>query len=69
MGITDVLTAQSIEICDNAKDDDLDGLIDINDPDCDCMECCCCNGKWPGKGPLWICSIDPIDQTKSSELS
>ena len=25
------------EICDNAIDDDLDGLIDLNDPDCDCQ--------------------------------
>ncbi len=24
------------EICDNGIDDDLDGLIDLNDPDCDC---------------------------------
>jgi len=24
------------EICDNAIDDDMDGLIDLNDPDCDC---------------------------------
>jgi gliding motility-associated-like protein len=24
------------EICDNAMDDDSDGLIDLNDPDCDC---------------------------------
>ncbi|MBK7870585.1 MAG: gliding motility-associated C-terminal domain-containing protein [Saprospiraceae bacterium] len=24
------------EICDNALDDDADGLIDLNDPDCDC---------------------------------
>ena len=24
------------EICDNAIDDDDDGLIDLNDPDCDC---------------------------------
>jgi gliding motility-associated-like protein len=24
------------EICDNAIDDDADGLIDLNDPDCDC---------------------------------
>ena len=24
------------EICDNAIDDDLDGLVDLNDPDCDC---------------------------------
>ena len=27
---------QEIEICDNALDDDQDGLIDLNDPDCDC---------------------------------
>ncbi|MEL6923309.1 MAG: gliding motility-associated C-terminal domain-containing protein [Bacteroidota bacterium] len=26
----------SDEICDNAHDDDGDGLIDLNDPDCDC---------------------------------
>ncbi len=26
------------EICDNALDDDMDGLIDLNDPDCDCEE-------------------------------
>lgn len=26
----------SIEICDNAIDDDQDGLIDLNDPDCIC---------------------------------
>lgn len=26
------------EICDNAKDDDGDGLIDLNDPDCKCPE-------------------------------
>jgi len=32
-----VLQAQ-IEICDNAIDDDGDGLIDINDPDCICPE-------------------------------
>lgn len=24
------------EICDNGIDDDMDGLIDLNDPDCDC---------------------------------
>jgi len=27
---------QEIELCDNAIDDDGDGLIDLNDPDCDC---------------------------------
>lgn len=26
----------NIEICDNARDDDGDGWIDLNDPDCDC---------------------------------
>ncbi len=30
------LVAQSVEICDNGIDDDGDGLIDINDNDCDC---------------------------------
>lgn len=27
----------TVEICDNAIDDDGDGLIDLNDPDCDCQ--------------------------------
>lgn len=27
-----------IEICDNAIDDDNDGLVDINDPDCICLD-------------------------------
>ena len=26
------------EVCDNALDDDQDGLIDLNDPDCDCSQ-------------------------------
>ena len=25
------------EVCDNARDDDGDGLIDLNDPDCNCI--------------------------------
>ena len=25
------------ELCDNAQDDDQDGLTDLNDPDCDCL--------------------------------
>ncbi|MEL6717894.1 MAG: hypothetical protein AAFP82_04195, partial [Bacteroidota bacterium] len=29
-------TSSMEEICDNALDDDRDGLIDINDPDCVC---------------------------------
>ena len=29
-------TSQAQEICDNAIDDDFDGLVDLNDPDCDC---------------------------------
>lgn len=33
---TTILAAQTNEICDNAQDDDGDGLIDINDPDCIC---------------------------------
>ena len=28
--------ALSQEICDNGIDDDGDGLIDLNDPDCEC---------------------------------
>jgi gliding motility-associated-like protein len=32
---TDVLTPP-VEICNNAIDDDGDGLIDLNDPDCEC---------------------------------
>ena len=31
-----LLAPPEIEICDNAIDDDGDGLIDINDPDCEC---------------------------------
>jgi len=33
---SNVLTAQ--EICDNAIDDDLDGLIDLNDDECNCLD-------------------------------
>lgn len=28
--------ADMMEVCDNALDDDMDGLIDLNDPDCSC---------------------------------
>ncbi|MFN7119323.1 MAG: gliding motility-associated C-terminal domain-containing protein [Saprospiraceae bacterium] len=28
----------AVEVCDNARDDDGDGLIDLNDPDCSCPE-------------------------------
>ncbi|MCO6481040.1 MAG: gliding motility-associated C-terminal domain-containing protein [Phaeodactylibacter sp.] len=28
----------NVEICDNALDDDGDGRVDLNDPDCDCPE-------------------------------
>ena len=30
-------SVQMLEICDNALDDDGDGLIDLHDPDCDCQ--------------------------------
>ena len=30
----------SQEICDNGIDDDNDGLIDLNDPDCNCGAIC-----------------------------
>ena len=33
------------EICNNGKDDDGDGLADINDPDCQC--------HFTGNGNLW----------------
>jgi len=33
---TNILSAQ-IEICDNGIDDDSDGFVDINDPDCVCI--------------------------------
>lgn len=33
-----VLSINSTEICDNGIDDDGDGLIDINDPDCQCSQ-------------------------------
>lgn len=36
MGVAPVTFAQLVEICDNALDDDGDGLIDVNDPDCEC---------------------------------
>ncbi|MDX1942548.1 MAG: gliding motility-associated C-terminal domain-containing protein [Saprospiraceae bacterium] len=35
IGISDMQTPM-VEVCENAKDDDGDGLIDLNDPDCDC---------------------------------
>ncbi len=34
--IMDTMLWEPSEICDNATDDDDDGLIDINDPDCEC---------------------------------
>ena len=36
MALSPGVYGQSVEICDNAIDDDLDGLVDLNDPDCDC---------------------------------
>ena len=35
--LSTALIAQSVEICDNAIDDDGDGLIDLNDVDCFCQ--------------------------------
>ncbi|MDB4285798.1 gliding motility-associated C-terminal domain-containing protein [bacterium] len=34
--VTSLATTMAQEICDNALDDDQDGLVDLNDPDCDC---------------------------------
>lgn len=62
--------APNTEICDNAVDDDGDGRIDLNDPDCDCpppepvslipnpsfeeQECC------PGNSSQMYCTTDWI---------
>lgn len=64
-----------IEICDNGIDDDLDGLIDINDPDCICeiiepesvipnpsfedMECCPNDRSQLDCASLWIQASEP----------
>ena len=63
------------EICDNAVDDDNDGLIDLNDPDCDCpvlepislipnpsfeeMNCCPSNRSQLNCADTWIQASDP----------
>ena len=64
-----------VEICDNAIDDDLDGLIDLNDPDCLCpvitpkslipnpsfeeRECCPSNRSQLNCASGWIQASEP----------
>lgn len=64
-----------IEICDNAMDDDNDGLIDLNDPDCTCKiiepislipnpsfedrECCPSNRSQLNCASSWIQASEP----------
>ncbi len=38
VGNPSILLAQNAEVCDNGIDDDGDGLIDLNDSDCDCVD-------------------------------
>ena len=64
-----------MEVCDNAMDDDSDGLIDLNDPDCDCtviepvslipnpsfeeMNCCPSNRSQLDCAVTWIQASEP----------
>ncbi|HMP30646.1 MAG TPA: hypothetical protein PKD85_13660, partial [Saprospiraceae bacterium] len=66
---------QMKEICDNAIDDDNDGLIDLNDPDCTCdiikpisfipnpsfeeMECCPNTRSQLNCATTWIQASEP----------
>lgn len=63
------------EICDNAIDDDMDGLIDLNDPDCDCaviepislipnpsfedLNCCPSSRSQLNCADIWIQASEP----------
>ena len=71
---TNILSAQ-IEICDNGIDDDNDGFVDINDPDCVCvviepvslipnpsfedLECCPSNRSQLNCASDWIQASEP----------
>lgn len=64
-----------VEICENAVDDDADGLIDLNDPDCTCiiiepaslipnpsfedMNCCPSNRSQLDCADVWIQASEP----------
>jgi hypothetical protein len=53
--------AQSKEICDNGKDDDGDGLVDANDPDCKKTGTGCSPGYYKNHPEIWVgicCSVD-----------
>ncbi len=73
---------QSLEICDNEEDDDLDGLVDLYDPDCECNDqvynaFCEINCEFvPDQFPnfimeqKWIAQlINPLDVVYSNLLS
>jgi len=63
------------EVCDNAIDDDMDGFIDLNDPDCDCaviepvslvpnpsfedLNCCPSNRSQLDCADVWIQASEP----------
>ena len=68
-------TISMIEICNNALDDDNDGLIDLNDPDCECkiiepislipnpsfedLNCCPSNRSQLNCAEVWIQASEP----------
>ena len=72
---TIVHTQPNFEICDNAIDDDTDGLTDLHDPDCDCtiiepkslipnpsfedMNCCPSNRSQLDCADVWIQASEP----------
>ena len=67
--------SEMIEICENAIDDDADGLIDLNDPDCECeivepislipnpsfedMNCCPSDRSQLNCAEVWIQASEP----------
>jgi len=72
---TDAVLLLTTEVCDNALDDDSDGLIDLNDPDCDCilvepeslipnpsfedMNCCPTSRSQLNCSDVWIQASEP----------
>lgn len=73
--VLDSQNSPMIEICDNALDDDADGLIDLNDSDCTCiiiepeslipnpsfedMKCCPSNRSQLDCADVWIQASEP----------
>lgn len=61
--------AEAQEICDNGKDDDRDGLIDLKDPDCQCY--------WKATGNILLnpsfeelnhCPVEPFNYQKNYDV-